>query len=78
MESEAFFRPIEYESLQTIATLTGISRSAWDALGETLLVEFATSGGAPLPVGISAAALASLLQDLQTASACRPDNAGNA
>lgn len=78
MESKALFRPTEYEALQTIATLTGINRSTWDALGEILLIEFATSGGAPFPVGLSAATLESLLKDLQAAIDCRPDNGGNA
>lgn len=45
---------MEYERIETLATVQGFARSGWDALGEVLLLEALVGrpGEPPIPVPI--------------------------
>lgn len=73
MVKKQYNLPTDYEAVQTLATLTGVNRAAWDALSETFAVEFDTAGGAKIFLGFSPEAIATLIADLQTALTTRSD-----
>jgi hypothetical protein len=56
---------MEYERIETLATVQGFARSGWDALGEVLLLEVllghADGPLTPVPVGMSEATAQELL-----------------
>ncbi len=66
--------PLGYEPIVTLATLRGLKRVGWDALGQQLLVEFVA--GPPeraslWPVGLTPEVAEELLLVLQTCLAER-------
>lgn len=73
MKTKRYDLPTDYEVVQTLATLTGVNRAAWDALSETFAVEFDTAGGAKIFLGFSPEAIETLIADLQIALATRLD-----
>jgi len=69
---------LPYERIETLATLRGLDRAGWDALGQQLVVEFVA--GPPdravrWPVGLTREAAVELLHVLQT---CLAEKEGEA
>lgn len=70
---------LEYEQIATLATVKGLDRIGWDALGQLLFVEFVAGPPGidrPLPVALTREAATELLHALQTCLAERDSAAG--
>lgn len=70
---------VEYEPIQTLATVKGLGRVGWDALGQLLLVEFVVGRpdiDRPWPVALTREAAEQLLPVLQTCLAERGHEEG--